>query len=161
MSTFWTAMAILAALVVQTLLSHAVPAPVRVLDPFLIVVVYCGLSGGETHGMLAGMAAGWVQDVQFGGPVIGLGALGKVLVGFVVGLAGTRFHLSAPLPRAAVLALASLADSGLYARFSALFDLAGGETGAVFALGRALVTALVGVLVYQTLERRLRVERLR
>ena len=59
----------LAALLVQTALSRLiVPGQARILDPFLLVVVYCGAHGGETHGMLAGAAAGWVQDVHFGGP---------------------------------------------------------------------------------------------
>ena len=34
--------------------------------------------------VLAGVAAGWVQDLLFGGPILGLSALSKLLVGFVV-----------------------------------------------------------------------------
>ena len=55
----WTGFALLAALVIQTTLSQIAPARVQTLDPFLLVVVYCALSGGEVHGMLAGAAAGW------------------------------------------------------------------------------------------------------
>ena len=55
----------------------SLPAEARFLDPFLLVVVYCALVGGETHGMLAGAAAGWVQDVHFGGSVLGLSALAE------------------------------------------------------------------------------------
>ena len=60
---FWTGLAIAGAVLVETALGYLVPAPGRYLDPFLLVVVYCALAGGETHGMLAGAAAGWVQDV--------------------------------------------------------------------------------------------------
>ena len=42
-------------------LAHLVGSPGRYLDPFLLVVVYCALSFGETHGMLAGAAAGLSQ----------------------------------------------------------------------------------------------------
>ena len=65
----------------------------RVFDPFLLVVVYCGLTGGEVHGMLAGAAAGWVQDVHFGGRILGLSGLSKLLVGFGV---GRRVHALPP-----------------------------------------------------------------
>ena len=60
----WTALALAGAVLVETALAHLVSSPGRFLDPFLLVVVYCALSGGETHGMLAGAAAGWVQDVH-------------------------------------------------------------------------------------------------
>ena len=74
----WTTVAIVGALLVETALSYLVDEPGRYLDPFLLVVVYCALTGGESHGMLAGMAAGWVQDVHFGGEILGLSALSKL-----------------------------------------------------------------------------------
>ena len=125
MKVFWTALAILAALLLQTALSQLLPAQARVFDPFLLVVVYCGLTGGETHGMLAGAAAGWVQDVHFGGRVLGLAGLTKVLVGFGVGLSGTRFHLDGA--RAAVLVLVAGhrgRTPSLFGALAAVFDVA-------------------------------------
>jgi hypothetical protein len=44
--------------------------------------------------MLTGMVAGWVQDVQFSGSVMGISALTKLLVGFTVGWASARFFLA-------------------------------------------------------------------
>ena len=79
------------------------------------MVVYCGLTGGETHGMLAGAAAGWVQDVHFGGPVVGLSGLTKVLVGFGGRRWRPRASCSAgPAPRVLVLFAAALADALLF-----------------------------------------------
>jgi hypothetical protein len=92
----WTAVAIVGALLVETGLSYLVTEPGRYLDPFLLVVVYCALTRGEAHGMLAGMAAGWVQDVHFGGQVAGLSALSKLLVGFAVGAASSHLIAGAP-----------------------------------------------------------------
>jgi hypothetical protein len=54
----WTGLAIAGAVLVETALSYLVASPGRYIDPFLLVVVYCALSFGETHGMLAGAAAG-------------------------------------------------------------------------------------------------------
>ena len=111
MRAFWTVAALVAALAVQSGLSLIVPAWARVFDPFLLVVVYCGLKGGETHGMLAGVVAGWLQDVHFGGRVLGLAGLTKTLVGFGVGLAGTRFQLTEPGARLLVRVLAVVLDA--------------------------------------------------
>src|SRR5260370_10167363 len=99
MRVFWTTLAILGALLVQSALTQLVPGQARVFDPFLLVVVYCALTEGETHGMLAGMAAGWVEDVHFGGTVLGFSALTKILVGFGGGMAAARFLLIGPLAR--------------------------------------------------------------
>ena len=49
------------------------------LDPFILVLVYFGLRGGEVNAMLLGAAAGWIQDIQFGGEVTGLAALSKLI----------------------------------------------------------------------------------
>ena len=93
-------------------------------DPFLLVVVYCGLTGGETHGMLAGAAAGWVQDVHFGGRVLGLSGLTKVLVGFGVGVGS---HALPPRrsrrPRLLVLMVADVVDALLFGQLAAVFDV--------------------------------------
>ncbi len=87
-----TAMALAGAVLIETALAHLVSSPGRYLDPFLLVVVYCALVRGETHGMLAGAAAGWLQDVMFGGRVLGLSALAKLLVqaGWCVWSGGAR-----------------------------------------------------------------------
>ena len=67
--------------------------------------------------MLAGAAAGWVQDVQFGGRVVGLSGLTKVLVGFGVGVGATRFHLAEPAARVLVLFVATVVDAVLFGRW--------------------------------------------
>jgi rod shape-determining protein MreD len=158
MKVAWTALAILVALLVQSALSQILPSHARTFDPFLLVLVYCGLTGGETHGMLAGAAAGWVQDVHFGGPVVGLSGLTKVIVGFGVGVAGARFLLSGPLPRMLVLFVATLVDTVIFERLAAAFDIPAQSLSLVGLLSRGAVNALVGVLLYGVLDRRLRRE---
>ena len=82
---FWFTLGLLGAVLVQTALGYVMAGPGRFLDPFLLLVVYAALAAGDTRGMLAGTAAGWVQDVVFGGRVLGLSALSKLTVGYVVG----------------------------------------------------------------------------
>jgi rod shape-determining protein MreD len=119
----WTALALVGAVLVETALAHLVSSPGRYLDPFLLVVVYCALVRGETHGMLAGAAAGWVQDVMFGGRVLGLSALAKLLVGFSVGLAGGRFLIATTAARALVVLLAAVADALLVEWLMSVFSI--------------------------------------
>jgi rod shape-determining protein MreD len=156
MRVFWTALAILAALLLQTALGKLVPAQARVFDPFLLVVVYCGLKGGETHGMLAGAAAGWVQDVHFGGRVLGLGGLTKVLIGYGVGLSSTRFHLGEMQGQVVVLVAATVTDALLFGALAAVFDVEAYQLSPLGLLLRAVVNAVAGIVLYEAVERQRR-----
>lgn len=153
-----TAAALLGALLLQTVLSQLAPHHARAFDPFLLVVVYAGLARGEVHGMLAGTAAGWIQDVQFGGPVAGLTALSKLLVGFGAGAASRRFLLTGPGQRLALLLAAFLADSLLHHLLARLFDLAQPRPAAGVLLAWAAANALLGTAAYELVDQRLRRE---
>lgn len=155
MKAFWTVLAILAALLVQSALTRMLPTYARIFDPFLLVLVYCGLTGGEIHGMLAGAAAGWVQDIHFGGSVLGLSGLTKVLVGFAVGLAGARFQLSEPGPRLLVLLAAALLDALIFSGLAAAFDVPTHHLPPAQMAARAMTCAVLGVLAFELIERRL------
>jgi rod shape-determining protein MreD len=155
MKVFWTALAVTAALLVQTGLSQVVPPAARLFDPFLLVLVYCGLAFGENHAMFTGAAAGWVQDVHFGGPVLGLSGLTKVVLGFLVGMAATRFQLTEPGPRGLVLLGAAAFDALFLWGLASTFDIAIAAPTATSLALRALINALLGMLIFALLERRL------
>jgi rod shape-determining protein MreD len=156
MRVFWTALAILAALLAQTALGRVMPMQARVFDPFLLVVVYCGLTGGEVHGMLAGAAAGWVQDVHFGGRILGLSGLSKLLVGFGIGVGSTRFHLGEPAARLLVLMVATIVDAVLFGQLAQVFDVQAYELSPLGLIVRALVNGAVGMVVFETMDRQRR-----
>jgi len=153
---FWTALAILGAVLVETSLGYLVTDPGRLFDPFLLVVVYCALVGGETHGMLAGAAAGWVQDVLFGGRVLGLSALAKLVVGFTAGAAAGRFLIGSTAARSLVLLLATVADALLLQWLASVFALDVAPMGPLALASRATTNALVGGLLFTLVDRRLR-----
>lgn len=155
MKAFLTAVAILMALVLATALGQLLPALGRVVDPFLLVVVYCALRGGETEGMLTGLAAGWVQDAQFAGPVLGISPLTKILIGFTVGLAGRHFLLAGLGARTLVLLAASAADTFLFQWLAAVFDVRVIDLGPLGLLWRATVNAGLGVALFEIVDRRL------
>jgi len=150
---FWTAVALLVALLFQSALTHIVPHQARMVDLFVLVLVYCGLVGGETHAMLAGAAGGWMQDVQFGGGVVGLSGLTKVLVGFGVGLSGTRFHLTEPGARVLVLFAATLVDALVFERLASAFDVRIETLSLAGLLTRAVMNAALGGLVFFYVDR--------
>jgi rod shape-determining protein MreD len=151
---FWTALALVAALALQTAMSLMGPAWARILDPFLLVVVYCGLKGGETHGMLAGAAAGWMQDVHFGGRVLGLAGLTKVLIGFGVGLAGTRFQLTEPGARLLVVLVAVVIDALVLRQLAGAFDVTMGSLTLGGLAIRSAINAAVAMPLFALAERR-------
>ncbi len=153
-SLVWTAVAIVGALLVETGLGYLVAEPGRYLDPFLLVVVYSALSGGETRGMLTGVAAGWVQDVLFGGEVLGLSALSKLLVGFAVGAAGSHFLIASTSARTLVLLLATVADALLVLWFASVFAIEVAPMSPVTLASRASLTAVVGGILFALIDRR-------
>ncbi|HEX9203671.1 MAG TPA: rod shape-determining protein MreD [Vicinamibacteria bacterium] len=151
----WTALTILLALLVETALGRLVPGGPRLFDAFLLVTVYCALTGGETHGMLAGMSAGWVQDIHFAGPVLGLSAFTKLLVGYAVGVGGGHFLIVGPAARALVLLLATLGDAVVFQWLAAVFDVRVLDLSPLALASRATVNAVVGAVLFELLDRRL------
>jgi rod shape-determining protein MreD len=151
---FWTGLAIAGAVLVETALGYLVPAPGRYLDPFLLVVVYCALAGDEVDGMLAGAAAGWVQDVLFGGRVLGVSALSKLLVGYAVGAAAGRFLIATTAARALVVLLATVADALLVQWLASVFSVDAAGLSPVALASRATVNALAGGLLFALVDQR-------
>jgi rod shape-determining protein MreD len=152
----WTAIAIAGAVAVQTGLGFLVPSPGRYLDPFLLVTVYCALAGGEVLGMLAGAAAGWVQDGVFGGTVLGLQALSKLLVGFAVGVGAGRFIVASVAARVLVVLLATVADGLLVGWLASAFSVAALPPSPLGLASRATFNALAGGALFAFLDRRFR-----
>ena len=149
----WAAGAIFAALLWQTAVSRIAPGYSWLLDPFLLVVVYFGLTGGELQGMLVGTAAGWVQDVQFGGTLVGLGGLTKLVVGFGVGLTSERFMLVGSAPRLIAVFAATLIDALLLERLASLFQVPVAELSFAGLVARANANAIAGLLLLEAIER--------
>jgi rod shape-determining protein MreD len=153
-AVFWTLLGLAAAFLVASGLSRVSPSAGRFFDPFLLVVVYCALHGGENHGMLAGMAAGWIEDIHFGGTLLGLTALTDVLVGFVIGFAGTRFLLAGSISRLLVLFLATLAQALLLAWSASIFDIPVQALSVSGLLLRSVVNSVVGVFAFELVDTR-------
>lgn len=145
--------AIALALALQTTLARFLVAGTAAVDLVLVVVVYVALTTGPAAGMLAGSVAGIIQDALSSGDVIGIGGLAKSIVGFLAGVIGQQFIVTAALPRLvmfmAATALHSLVFMGLYQ----VLGLRSFPSPWAAVLSQALGNAVVGMVAFLIIER--------
>ncbi len=118
----------------------------------LVAVIYVGLAYGAVTGMLAGCAAGLVQDAIAGG-VVGIGGLSKTVVGFFVGVLGAQFIVTTPVPRFLMFFGASLVHELCFQALYALVEARGFRLQLSGALIQAFVNGAVGITVFLLVER--------
>ena len=99
--------ALLVSVVLQVVLAGIWPRVMAFFDLPLIVVLYYGIFRGPGSALMVGVAAGLLQDT-LQGTLLGLNALSKALVGYLVGMMGLRLALSPALPRVLVIAAATV-----------------------------------------------------
>ena len=112
MSVVRMAAFVFAALVLQTTLARYLVRGSVGVDLVLVVVVYVSLKAGPTVGTLTGTVAGLMQDSLMTG-IVGIGSLGKTLVGFLAGTVGRAFIVTQPVPRFLVFFAATLLEMTL------------------------------------------------
>jgi rod shape-determining protein MreD len=118
----------------------------------LVAVIYVALAYGAVTGMLAGCAAGLVQDAIAGG-VVGIGGLSKTVVGFFVGVLGAQFIVTTPVPRFLMFFGASLVHELCFQALYALVEARGFRLQLSGALIQAFVNGAVGITVFLLAER--------
>jgi len=141
-------LAIAAALVLQSTLTRFLVRGTVAVDLVVVVVVYVALMSGPVTGLLAGTAAGLVQDALSTG-VIGIGGLAKTVVGFLAGIIGTQFIVARPLPRFLVFFGATVLHQAITIGLGVVLGLR--TLGSPYAgvAGQALGNAIVGVAAFQ------------
>jgi rod shape-determining protein MreD len=143
--------AIFVALAAQTTLAGYIFRSSTPIDLVLIVVVYVAIKSGPVTGLLAGTVAGLIQDALAGG-VLGIGGMAKTLVGFLSGVLGTQFIVTAPLPRFLLLLLATALHAAVFMGLYSLLDLRQFPAPYGAVLGQAFGNAFVGVIAFQMIE---------
>ena len=143
--------AIASALALQTTLVRFLPGGAGAFDLALVVVVVVALKSGPVSGMLAGSAAGLVQDALSIG-VIGIGGLAQSIVGFAVGAIGRQFILTAQMPRLLVFFGASLGHAAVFMGLYALLGLGSFPAPLSGALSQALGNTVAGMIVFVAIE---------
>ena len=142
----------LLALALQTTLNRYVSSGVPALDLVLVVVVYVALTSGPETGLLTGAFAGLVQDALSSTGLIGVGGLSKTFVGFLTGIVGTQFIVTARIPRFVVFFGASMLHSVVFIGLYALLDPRRFATSYMVLAGQALGNAVAGLVLFQLVE---------
>ena len=118
----------------------------------LIMVILLALRRGPEFGCLAGFVTGLLQDAA-GGGLIGVQAMTKAVIGFGIGVAGSRLRVSQPLVQVPGLVMLTIAE-GL-ARFALLqifrFPAPFGELMMYVVIPQALFNGFVGAAVVLSL----------
>ncbi len=144
--------AIALALALQTTLARFVVGGTAAIDLVLVVVVYVALTTGPVSGMLAGSVAGLIQDALSSG-VIGIGGLAKSIVGFVAGVIGQQFIVTAALPRFVMFVAATVAArGGVHGAVRAARSCGTFPSPWAAIASQALGNAVVGMIAFTIIE---------
>jgi rod shape-determining protein MreD len=143
--------AIFVALAAQTTLAGYVFRGGAAIDLVLLVVVYVAIKSGPVTGTLAGTVAGLIQDALSSG-ILGIGGLAKTVVGFLSGVLGTQFIMTAPLPRFVLLLVATALHAAIFMGLYTLLDLRQFPAPYPAIVGQAVGNAVVGVIAFQMIE---------
>jgi rod shape-determining protein MreD len=143
--------AIALALGLQTTLARFVVGGSAAVDLVLVAVVAVALTIGPVGGMLAGSAAGLIQDALSSG-VIGIGGLAKSIVGFLAGVIGQQFIVTAALPRFVMFLAATAVHSFIFMGSYALLGLRTFESPWKAVASQAVGNAVVGMIAFTIIE---------
>jgi len=143
--------AIALALALQTTLARFVVGGTAAIDLVLVAVVYIALTSGPVSGMLAGSVAGLIQDSLSSG-LLGVGGLAKATVGFVVGLLGQQFIVTAALPRLVIFVGATVGHQALFMGIYVLLQQRSFPSPWKAVATQALGNAIVGMIAFTVVE---------
>jgi rod shape-determining protein MreD len=140
--------AIFIAIAAQTTLAGYVFRSSSPIDLVLISVVYVAIKSGPVMGLMAGTVAGLIQDALAGG-ILGIGGLAKTVVGFLSGVLGTQFIVTAPLPRFMIMLVATALHAGIFMGLYTLLGLREFPNPYPAIVGQAFGNAFIGVIAFQ------------
>ena len=140
------------ALALQTTVARFVVGGTAAVDLVLVAVVYVALTTGPGSGMISGSAAGLIQDALSSGEVIGIGGLAKAIVGFLVGVIGQQFIVTAALPRLVMLVAATVVHAALFMGLYVALGLRTFSSPWQSMVGQVLGNAVVGMIAFVIIE---------
>jgi rod shape-determining protein MreD len=144
--------AIALALALQTTLTRFVIGGTAAIDLVLVVVVYVALTTGPATGLLAGSVAGLIQDALSSGGVVGIGGLAKSIVGFLAGVIGQQFIVTAALPRFVMFVAATIVHALVFMGLYVLLGLRDFPSPYAAVLSQALGNAASGMIAFTIIE---------
>ena len=139
------------ALLFQTTLSGmALEAGTKV-NFVVVAVILIALTMGPVTGLLSGTIGGIVQDAVAGG-IVGIGGISKTIVGFAVGIFGSQFIVSQPIPRLVIFVGATFVHELCFQALYAVADAHAVRFHSREVLTQAIINGLVGIAVFYVIE---------
>jgi rod shape-determining protein MreD len=135
--------ALLAAYLVQLVGTSVSPLFPRVVDPFLLVLVWYSLRTGPVGAELLGTATGLLQDSLAGG-LFGLHAFADTLVGYGVALAAQRVVVGQQAARVLIFAAAAALQQAVMALLLRSMVASSPLPSIGSVIGKVVTSALLG-----------------
>jgi rod shape-determining protein MreD len=136
------------ALVLQTTLARFLVRGSIGVDLVLVAVIYLSLRAGPVVGIFSGAIAGLAQDALATG-IVGIGGLGKTIVGYLAGVTGTAFIVTQTIPRFLVFFASTIVEMGVITGFHAVLDHGPPVIPVGAIVAQAFGNSLVGVVLFQ------------
>jgi len=141
------------ALLLQSALSRFLPISAYV-DLPLVVATWFALSRGEILGMVGGSLSGWLTEALFGRGIKGVSGLIRLVLGFVLGLLGSRFLITGTLARFSLLLTVTVIDTRAFEWIAPAFGMSPVQYSPGDMTIRAFINAAVGLVLFALIERR-------
>lgn len=144
---------LLFALLLQGVLSLYLPISDYV-DLPLVVATWFALSRGEIAGMVGGSLSGWLSEALFGRGIRGVSGLIRLVLGFALGLLGSRLLITGALPRFVLLLTVTVIDTRAYEFIAPAFGMSPVQYSPGAMTVRGTINATVGLVLFALFERR-------
>jgi hypothetical protein len=144
---------LLFALFLQSGLSLFLPISAYV-DLPLVVATWFALSRGEIPGMVGGSLSGWLSEALFGRGIKGVSGLIRLVIGFALGLLGSRFLISGAVPRFSLLLTVTVIDTRAFEWIAPAFGMSPVQYSPAAMAVRGFINAAVGLVLFALFERR-------
>jgi hypothetical protein len=141
------------ALLVQGALSLFLPISAYV-DLPLVVATWFALSRGEIPGMLGGSLSGWLSEALWGRGIKGVSGLIRLVLGFALGLLGSRLLITGAVPRFLLLVTVTVIDTRAFEWIAPAFGMSPVQYSPTGMTTRGLINAMVGLVLFALFERR-------
>jgi hypothetical protein len=143
---------LLFALLLQSALSLFLPISAYV-DLPLVVATWFALSRGELLGMVGGSLSGWLSEALFGRGIKGVSGLIRLVLGFGLGLLGSRFLVTGAIPRFSLLLTVTVIDTRAFEWIAPAFGLSPVQYSPAAMTLRGSINATVGLVLFALFEK--------
>lgn len=120
----------------------------------LVVATWFALSRGEMPGMIGGSLSGWLSEALLGRGIKGVSGLIRLVLGFALGLVGSRFLITGGAARFALLLTVTVVDTRAFEWIAPAFGMSPVQYSPSAMTIRGCINAAVGLVLFALFERK-------